>query len=95
MQAEHEHSEQDGQHLLDVRYTKALESVFRKPEIMAVRNIPATVMLKAPAFLFAVKLTMFSPKAIQPFMMSPAALNQVISCALQSRTSFSSPLIHA
>jgi hypothetical protein len=61
----------------------------------AVRNIPATVMLNAPAFLFAVKLTMFNPNAIHPFMISPAAPAQVISCALQSRTLFNSPLIHA
>jgi hypothetical protein len=52
-------------------------------------------MLNAPAFLFAVKLTMFSPKAIQPFVTNPAALNQVISCALQSRTLFNSPLVQA
>ena len=95
VQIEHEHSKQDGQHLLDVCYKGPFISFRKTRKAVAVRNVPATVMLKAPAFLFAVKLTMFSPKAIHPFVIRPAALNQVISWALQSRTFPNSPLTHA
>ena len=37
-----------------------------------------TVMVKAPAFLLAVKLTIFKPQAMAPLMSKATALDRVI-----------------
>lgn len=49
-------------------------------------NVPATVMLSGPAFLFAVKLTILRPNAITPLKPNATAIQGVNSWALQCRT---------
>lgn len=51
-----------------------------------------TVIVKAPAFLFAVKLTIFKPQAITPLIKSATALVDVIWVAPYARTCSSSPV---
>lgn len=55
----------------------------------------ATVMLSAPTFLFAVKLTTFSPNASRPFAASASARGPLISRAEYARTRSSSPVSSA
>ena len=54
-------------------------------------NAPATVILSAPTFLFAVKLTTFNANASAPFVNNAIALPNPISLADAARTRSSSP----
>jgi len=56
---------------------------------------PATVILRGPAALFAVKLTILSPNAITPLTPRSVALTGVISCTLHVCTRDNSPVRYA
>lgn len=51
-------------------------------------------MVKAPAFLLAVKETMLRPQAMMPLIRSATALERVIWVAPYRRTRSSSPVYH-
>lgn len=59
------------------------------------RHSPATVILRGPAALFAVKLTIFRPNAIKPLSPRSAAFPGVISYKLHVCTRDNSPVRYA
>jgi len=55
-------------------------------------HLADTVIVKAPAFLFAVNETIFNPQAMIPLMSNATALDRVIWVAPYRRTRSSSPV---
>ena len=100
-EVEEDNRKQNCQDLLDIRFKKDLnqpdfvvpyrrEKSFRKG-----CNLPATVMLSGPTFLFAVKLTTLSTNASMPFAARASPRVGVISRAENWRTRSNSPVICA
>lgn len=90
-QIEEENSDDNRQHLLHICCIET-QTLFGN---IYGRHAPATVMLSAPTFLFAVKLTTFSTNARHPLAAKASALPTSISRADDCRTRSSSPEIRA
>lgn len=94
MQIEQHDGECDGEYLFTatIFVRKEIPSALMTLTENRATYFAETVIVKAPAFLFAVKLTMFNPQAITPLIKSATALVDVIWVAPYARTRSSSPV---